>query len=179
MSFFNDEAEVYARLGTLLRELVADEQIGARLQRIDTIVQCRLRAPDARLTIKALAAEAREVAVGDTGLQPEVVLTMDADTAHRFWLGELNPAVALASGDIQTRGPASKILALIPLTVAASQRYRAQLDAPPVAEEEPADAPPAAEQEPPDAAEQGPIPPEEAPAGDEPPTAAEPDQASG
>jgi putative sterol carrier protein len=128
MPHFTDEQDVYARLGKLLQEIVGDDQIGSRLQRADTIFQCRLREPEARLTIKALAAEDREVALGQTTLQPEVIVSMDADTAHAFWLGELNPALALARGDIQTRGPAAKILRLVPLVVPVAARYRAQLE---------------------------------------------------
>ena len=40
---------------------------------------------------------------------------MDADVAHRMWLGELNVAVALANGDVRARGPNAKILAVVPL----------------------------------------------------------------
>lgn len=129
MPHFTDAQDVYAHLGRLWQEIASDEQLGARLQRVDAIFQYRLREPEAQLTVKALAAEAVEVALGETSLAPEVVLSMDADTAHRFWLGELNPSVALARGDIKTRGPAAKVLKLLPLAGPAISRYRAQIEA--------------------------------------------------
>ena len=40
---------------------------------------------------------------------------MDADTAHRFWLGKVNVTVALARGQMKAKGPVAKILKLVPL----------------------------------------------------------------
>jgi len=70
-----------------------------------------------------------QVDLGETTLHPEVVLQLDADTAHRFWLGRLNAAVALANGDIRTRGPVAKVLGLVPLVKPGFPRYRTQLEA--------------------------------------------------
>jgi hypothetical protein len=93
-------------------------------------VQFRLRQPDAQLTVKTpRGEEPARVDLGDSALQPEVVLQMDADTAHRFWLGEVNVAVALAKGDVRARGPVAKILAIVPLVKPGFPRYRAQLEA--------------------------------------------------
>jgi hypothetical protein len=54
---------------------------------------------------------------------------MDADTAHRFWLGQVNITVALARGQIRARGPVAPVLRLVPLIEPAYGRYRAQLEA--------------------------------------------------
>ena len=54
---------------------------------------------------------------------------MDADTAHRFWLGKVNVTVALARGQISARGPVAKILKLVPLVKPVQGRYEAQLEA--------------------------------------------------
>src|SRR5829696_8673715 len=130
MAFFQDADEVYAHIGRLLQELVADPQMAPALERVDTTVQFRLRQPDAQLTVKTPRGEdPPQVDLGDTTLQPEVVLQMDADTAHRFWLGEVNVAVALAKGDVRARGPVAKILAIVPLVKPGFPRYRAQLAA--------------------------------------------------
>jgi hypothetical protein len=130
MAFFQDADEVYAHIGRLLQELVVDPQMAPALERVDTTVQFRLRQPDAQLTVKTpRGEEAAQVDLGDSALQPEVVLQMDADTAHRFWLGEVNVAVALAKGDVRARGPVAKILAIVPLVKPGFPLYRAQLEA--------------------------------------------------
>jgi hypothetical protein len=54
---------------------------------------------------------------------------MDADTAHRFWLGKVNVTVALARGQISARGPVAKILKLVPLVKPVQARYESQLEA--------------------------------------------------
>ena len=69
-----------------------------------------------------------QVDCGATSLEPEIVMTMDADTAHRFWLGKVNVTVALARGQMKAKGPVAKILKLVPLTKPIFPRYRALLE---------------------------------------------------
>ena len=147
MGTFSSDKEVYARIGRMLQELCADERAGAQLQRADTVVQYRLRDPQATVTLKALAGQDRQVELGETQLRPEVVVLMDGDTAHDYWAGELNVAVALADGRIKPRGPSSKILALVPMLKLAIPRYRELMEQPlELPQEEPAAEPPAAEE---------------------------------
>jgi putative sterol carrier protein len=70
-----------------------------------------------------------DVDFGDSEMEPEVTMTMDADTAHLFWLGKVNVTVALARGQIKASGPVAKILKLVPLTKPVFPRYVAQLEA--------------------------------------------------
>jgi putative sterol carrier protein len=128
MPIFTDAQEVYQHLGGLLEDVVADEELGGRLQQeLNTVVQYRLRGPDSMVTLKLVAEEAREVDMGPTPLKPEVVVAMEADLAHRFWLGEVNPTVAMAKGQLLTKGPASKILKLVPALQPVFGRYRERL----------------------------------------------------
>jgi hypothetical protein len=130
MPYFKDADDVYANLGLFLRQLAVDPEVTDALKRVDTTFQLRLRNPDSVLTVRRLGEEREpRVALGETTLRPEVVLQLDADVAHRLWLGELNAAVALANGDIRTRGPVSKILGLVPLVKPGYTRYRTQLEA--------------------------------------------------
>ena len=127
MPYFKDAEDVYAHLGRLFEDIVADPDLGARLKATDTVVQIRMRRPDSQLTFKALESEDLVVDFGVTELRPEVVLAMDADTAHRFWLGKVNVTVALARGEISARGPVAKILKLVPLVEPVRTRYQALL----------------------------------------------------
>jgi hypothetical protein len=130
MPLFKDADDVYANLGLFLRQLAVDPEMAGPLKRVDTTFQMRLRHPDSVLTVRTPGEEREaQVDLGDTTLHPEVVLQLDADTAHRFWLGQLNAAVALAKGDIRSRGPASKVLGLVPLVKPGCPRYRSQLEA--------------------------------------------------
>ena len=130
MPYFKDADDVYANLGLFLRQLAVDPELTDALKRVDTTFQMRLRNPDSVLTVRTPGEEREpQVDLGETTLHPEVVLQLDADTAHRFWLGELNAAVALANGDIRTRGPVAKVLGLVPLVRPGDTRYRTQLEA--------------------------------------------------
>ena len=130
MPYFKDAEDVYANLGLFLRQLAVDPEMTPALKRADTIFQLRVRSPDAVLTVRTPSdEEPAQVDLGETTLQPEVVLQLDADTAHRFWLGQVNVAVALAKGDIRARGPAAKVLKLVPLVKPGFPRYRQQLEA--------------------------------------------------
>jgi hypothetical protein len=129
MPYFTDADDVYANLGRFLQQLAADPDLSPALKRADTSFQLRMRGPDSIVTMSAPTEEQPvQVDLGDTSLQPEVVLQMDTDVAHRFWLGEVNVAVALAKGDIRARGPAAKILKIVPLVKPGVARYRALLE---------------------------------------------------
>ncbi len=85
-------------------------------------MQLRLRRPDALVTLKASKEDEPEVDLGITKLRPDVTLLAEADTMHRLWLGQVNPAVALAAGRIRATGPVAKILSLVPLIAVLLER---------------------------------------------------------
>jgi putative sterol carrier protein len=127
MPYFKDAEDVYANLGRLFEDIIADDDLRARFQGADTVFQYRMRRPDSQVTVKALGDADPQVEFGITELQPEIVLAMDADTAHRFWLGKVNVTVALARGQMKAKGPVAKILKLVPLVKPVFPKYRQQL----------------------------------------------------
>jgi putative sterol carrier protein len=129
LPYFNDADEVYAYIGRLFEELAHDDELGVKFQKANTIVQYQYRAPESQITVKLLEGEDGQVDCGATTLEPEVVMTMDADTAHRFWLGKVNVTVALARGQMKAKGPVAKILKLVPLVKPVFPRYRSLLEA--------------------------------------------------
>lgn len=128
MAYFQDAQEVYRYIGGLFQELLTHEQVMDELKKADTVVQYCYRDPEATITVKILAGEDGQVDLGPTLLEPEVVMTMDADIAHRFWLGKLNVTIALARGQVKATGPVAKILKLVPLIKPMFPIYRAQLE---------------------------------------------------
>ena len=128
MAYFKDADELYAYIGRLFQELADDEELAPRFQKANTIVQYQYRDPDSQITVRVIEGEDGQVDCGETVMEPEVVMTMDADTAHRFWLGQVNVTVALARGQIKAKGPVAKILKLVPLTKPIFPRYRRILE---------------------------------------------------
>jgi putative sterol carrier protein len=128
LAYFKDADEVYAYIGRLFEELAEDDELAPKFQKANTIVQYQYREPESQITVKLVEGEDGQVDCGATTLEPEVVMTMDADTAHRFWLGKVNVTVALARGQMKAKGPVAKILKLVPLVKPVFPRYRSILE---------------------------------------------------
>jgi hypothetical protein len=128
LPYFKDADEVYAYIGRLFQDLAEDEELAPKFQKADTVVQYRYREPESVITVSLREGEGGRVDCGDTDMEPEVVMSMEADTAHRFWLGKVNVTVALARGQMKAKGPVAKILKLVPLTKPIFPRYRAILE---------------------------------------------------
>jgi putative sterol carrier protein len=112
---FKDEQEVYQYIGGLFESLADDPELGPRFRKADTIVQYKYSNPESIITVKMKQGEDGQVDFGQTSLDPEIVMTMEADTAHKFWLGNVNVTMALARGQMKAKGPVAKILKLVPL----------------------------------------------------------------
>ncbi|HEX2232751.1 MAG TPA: SCP2 sterol-binding domain-containing protein [Thermoleophilaceae bacterium] len=128
MGQFKDADEVYEFIGRLFQELAQDEEMAPKFQKANTIVQYRYRDPESQITVSLREEDDGRVDLGESSMDPEVVMTMDADTAHRFWLGKVNVTVALARGQMKAKGPVAKILKLLPLTRPIFPRYRKMLE---------------------------------------------------
>ena len=128
MPYFKDADEVYEFIGQLFADLAEDDDLGPQFRKANTIVQYQYRDPESQITVNLIEGDDGQVDCGPTTMEPEVVMTMDADTAHRFWLGKVNVTVALARGQMKAKGPVAKILKLVPLTKPIFPRYRKMLE---------------------------------------------------
>ena len=129
MAYFKDAQEVYDTIGKLFADLADDEELSPQFRKANTIVQYDYREPESKITLRLQEGGPADVDFGETEMEPDVVMSMEADTAHRFWLGKVNVTTALARGQIKASGPVAKILKLVPLTKPVYPRYKAQLEA--------------------------------------------------
>src|SRR3954470_24843245 len=121
MAHFETDAEVYDQLGGILNNLVYNSARREQLRQADAVVQFAFREPDATVTLDVRANKTPRIDLGETKLRAEVVLSMDADTGRALLTGGLSPTIALARGDVRTKGPVSKVLRLVPATVGAHE----------------------------------------------------------
>ncbi len=128
MPYFKDDAEVYRFIGRLFEELAEDEELSPKFRRANTVVQYQYRNPESQITVDLRQDSDGQVDCGSTDLEPEVIMSMEADTAHKFWLGGVNVTVALARGQMKAKGPVAKILKLVPLVKPVFPRYRKLLE---------------------------------------------------
>ncbi|HWH43951.1 MAG TPA: SCP2 sterol-binding domain-containing protein [Thermoleophilaceae bacterium] len=123
MAYFKDAEEVYSFIGKLFEDLAEDDELAPKFRKANTIVQYQYRNPESTITVQLIEGEDGIVDCGETSLDPEVVMSMEADTAHKFWLGKVNVTVALARGQMKAKGPVAKILKLVPLVKPVFPRY--------------------------------------------------------
>jgi SCP-2 sterol transfer family len=129
LAYFKDADDVYATIGKLLRDIATDPELGPKFRKANTIVRYEYTDPNSIMTVRLQEGQPPDVDFGESQMEPEVTMSMAADTAHRFWLGQVNVTVALARGQIKAKGPVAKILKLVPLTKPVFPRYKAQLEA--------------------------------------------------
>src|SRR5438477_11283523 len=110
LAYFKDDQEVYQYIGKLFENLADDEELGPKFRSANTIVQYQYRNPESQITVKMLDGQDGQVDLGPTDLEPEVVMTMEADTAHQFWLGKINVTVALARVQIKANATVAELL---------------------------------------------------------------------
>ena len=126
---FKDAQDVYDTLGKLFVGIADDEELASKFRKANTIVRYEYSDPDSAITVRLEEDKPTDVDFGDSDMEPEVTMSMTADTGHRFWLGGVNVTVALARGEIKASGPVAKILKLVPLAKPVFPRYKAQLEA--------------------------------------------------
>jgi putative sterol carrier protein len=128
LPYFKDADEVYAFIGKLFEDLADDEELAPKFRKANTVVQYQYRNPESQITVDLLEGHEGRVDLGETDMEPEVVMSMEADTAHRFWLGKVNVTVALARGQMKAKAPVAKILKLVPLVKPVFPRYQKMLE---------------------------------------------------
>jgi hypothetical protein len=126
---FKDAQDVYDTLGKLFVDIAGDDELAPKFRQANTIVRYEYSDPESVITVRLQEGQPGDVDFGPSEMEPEVTMSMAADTAHRFWLGGVNVTVALARGEIKANGPVAKILRLVPLAKPVFPRYKAQLEA--------------------------------------------------
>ncbi|MCU0493015.1 MAG: hypothetical protein MUD01_15610 [Chloroflexaceae bacterium] len=120
MTVFKDAAELRQYVGVLYDRAKADQRIAPKIRDSRMVIQFRYSEPEGIVTINASAPPTQPDALfdvlwgDDTGLKPDVEMSMKADIAHQFWHGKINLMAALTRRQIIAKGPIPKILKLLP-----------------------------------------------------------------
>ncbi len=125
MPIFADTNELYAVMRELWDQIKADPIMSQDLLKSQLIVRFHYKEPDGYITIDGSDGREIKITLGDCDAKPIVEMTMKSDVAHAFWSGKENPAVALLSGKMQSKGPVNRALALLPVVKPAFQIYPA------------------------------------------------------
>jgi putative sterol carrier protein len=126
MPTFKDSADLQTVLGGFFSILVKDEGIGGKLKESKLIIKFNYKKPELAITANCAGLEIA-LSFNDASTKPEVEMFMDADVAHKFWLGEVNLVMALARRQMVVKGPIPRILKLLPVIKPAYKMYKEYL----------------------------------------------------
>lgn len=126
MAFFQSADHLKRFLGGFFEQVVADPEMGPRLVASQLILKFVYTHPDAAITID-FSGERVQFSYDDANKPATVEMSMEAEVAHRYWLGEISLPVALARRQIRAKGPIPKILKLLPIIRKAHQMYPAYM----------------------------------------------------
>ncbi|MDO8518688.1 MAG: hypothetical protein Q7T11_00815 [Deltaproteobacteria bacterium] len=122
MPAFSSADQLKKVLGGFFELLAADPAVGPKLLTSKLIIKFVYREPDASITID-MTGEKAVFTFDDAEKKPVVEMNMKADTAHRFWMGDVNLVVSLARREITAKGPIPQILKLLPIIKPAYKLY--------------------------------------------------------
>ena len=150
MAHYASDSDLYSDLGQCLREVLCDPANAAKASGVGSVIRIETVRPKARLTLNLAADSEPEVRFGDCDLRPAAVITMEADVARGFFLGEVSLIGALSGGKMTAQGPVAPILRVVPLANIVAPVFRGReggesvaQDGESVAEEMPAEEAPA------------------------------------
>ncbi len=122
MPVFETADALYTCLGGLFERMKSQTQVQTVLASLKLTVRFNYTKPAASITLTAHNGEGA-VHYGECNEKPDVELAMTGDTAHHFWLGEINVMGAITKRQIVPTGSLSKIMALAPLIKTGIQIY--------------------------------------------------------
>lgn len=121
MAIFTDTEHLYSVLIPFFEMLKSDAEIGPKILSSGLIIQFRYTEPEAIITIHC---PDEKVLKGEINSEPTVTMSMKADTAHKFWLGNLNLMVALTKREIIAKGPIASTMKLLPIIKNSYSMYK-------------------------------------------------------
>jgi hypothetical protein len=123
---FRDAQDVYACIGRIFEEAIADPEIGPKAKEAGLTMRFNLEDPTSAIYVDFAQGN---VFFGDDvpDTEPAIRMGMKADDANRFWLGRLNLVMAMAKGQVNAKGSVPEMLKMLPLADPLYARYEAIL----------------------------------------------------
>ncbi len=123
MPAYANTEELHKVMVELWDRIKADKGMSEELLRSKLIVRFNYREPQGTMTIDSSDGQEMKIYAGDNDAKPIVEMSMTADVAHDFWLGQVSVPMAILTGKMVAKGPVNKALALLPTIKPAFQIY--------------------------------------------------------
>ena len=122
MLYYKDTEQLYNILVPFFNDLMNNPEIGPKVLASGLIIKFIYHDPEGVIIIHL---PNEEIIQGDREeIKPDVIMSMNSDVAHRFWLGKVNLVAALTKGDIRAKGPIPKIMKILPIIKGAYAIYK-------------------------------------------------------
>lgn len=119
---FKDSEMLYSILAEFFEKLKAHPDLGPPLKKTNLCIQFVYKNPSAIITVDATGDELK-IHKGKFDGKPEVTMYMNADFAHKFWLGQANLVTALTRRLVVAKGNVPKTIKLLPILSPAFELY--------------------------------------------------------
>lgn len=118
MGVFKDESEVYQYVGRIFQVSMEDPELGPKLRKVGSVLKLNQTDPESMIVIDFGEGVVQLGENDDNKVTSPIdaELDMEADVAHRFWLGKVNVALAMAKGHIRNKGKVSAVMKILPHT---------------------------------------------------------------
>ena len=115
MKYWKNEQEPIDVLVELFTKLFKDEELGPGLSKVNQLVLYDYTEDGKNCCFWMDTREGKlEVGPGKPSENPELVMSLSADDAHRCWSNKLNPVIAITRKKIRVKGSATGLLKLAP-----------------------------------------------------------------
>lgn len=118
----NDPAKILNLFGEFFDDIIAVEHLNNGFQNLDKVIGISYSNPDIKFALECRKEKVKFVPDGD--YESDVTIIMNWETAHKFWMGELDIISALFEQRIKIKGDAASLLALKPLFDETSEIYK-------------------------------------------------------
>jgi putative sterol carrier protein len=116
MPYFSDIQVFYDLLVGVFDELMQDDAIRQKALDSKLLVKFAYREPEGEYWIDCRGDKVEVYpGVPPEAWEPDATLSMELDTAHAFWCGQLNLLGAMSSGEIEADGSVPKLLKMLPV----------------------------------------------------------------
>lgn len=115
MEFWKDADEAKNTILKLQQECLKDSDLGPALQKLNQIIvyDYSESGPGCKVWMNSRDGKL-ECGTGEPPAEPDLVLSLSADDAHRAWSNKLNAVVAITRKKIRVKGSATGLLKLVP-----------------------------------------------------------------
>lgn len=119
MPIFKDTKQLYDVLGEVFNFVLKETELGTKMREYDVTLKFIVKEPEGFIWIGP-----DEFLTGnDANKEGIITMELSADSAHQFWMKQLNLPLALATRKIKSKGPIPKVLKILPFLKPVYSKY--------------------------------------------------------